>query len=624
MATPLGPSRFSGDDSVERVRAATDIVELIGRYVPLRRAGTSFKGLCPFHQEKSPSFHVNPQRQIFKCFGCGEGGDAFSFVMKAEKTTFPEALRQLAERAGIELRPPSPEESRRRDRRQELLRVLDWAQRVFVRDLRRPVGAACLGYVRGRGIGDGTAEAFGLGYAQGGGRALVEYGSRMGVPLEDLESAGLVLRREAGGFYDRFRDRLTFPIRDRQGRVIAFGARSLDGSEPKYLNSPETEVFHKGRTLYGIDLLRTHRRGEPILVMEGYTDVIMARQSGLSGAVATLGTAFTPTHASLLRAHADQVVLVYDGDKAGLAAARRAAPLLLDESGRSGGLDLRVAMLPDGEDPADFFVKRGPAGLEELGKYVVELADFVLERLAAAHDLTTIAGKRRAADEAADLAARIGDDVARAAFTERAARTVGVPAPTLNGLIEAFRARLQAEARRREERSEGGEEAGGEPVREGDAGFGPHWDPLGLLPGRPRALRMAFETVLDALVNRPELAARHAARFRRELFVAAPAGETILLLAEFAAGRPDAGPAGMLAAMPDGAPRALAEKFLRAEDPPPELEALLEDALAYLENAALQPDARRLKERLAYADDVEALRRFRDLLRRRGGAPENE
>ena len=611
---------FSGDDSVERVRAATDIVELIGRYVPLRRAGNAFKGLCPFHQEKSPSFQVNPQRQIFKCFGCGQGGDVFSFVMKAEKSTFPEALRQLAEAAGIELKPPSPDESRRRDERQELLRVLDWAQRVFVRDLTRPVGASCLGYVRGRAIDEATMTAFGLGYAQGGGRSLVEYGSRMGVPLDQLERAGLVLKRESGGYYDRFRDRLTFPIRDRQGRVIAFGARSLDGSEPKYLNSPETDVFHKGRSLYGIDLLRTHRRTDPILVMEGYTDVILARQAGLSGAVATLGTAFTPAHAAILRAHADQVVLVYDGDKAGLAAAARAAPLLLDEGAGSEGLDLRVALLPDGEDPADFFVKRGASGLVEMQRYVVELADFVLERLAAAHDLSTLAGKRRAADEAAGLVARIRDGVARAAFGDRAAKAIGVPSPALNGLVEAARSRFAAEDRRRDERLQNGPEADGP----GDAAMDPqNWDPIGLLPSRPPALRKAFEAVLDGLVNRPELGQRFAGRLKPELFSAAPAGETIALLVGLTATRSDWGPAALLAALPDGAPRALAERFLRAEEPPPGLDLLLEGALTYLDNAALKPDARKLKERLAFADDVEALRGFRDLLRRRGGASED-
>lgn len=613
------PGPLGGDDSVERVRAATDIVELIGRYVPLRRAGNAFKGLCPFHQEKSPSFHVNPQRQIFKCFGCGEGGDVFSFVMKTEKVPFPDALRQLAEKAGIELRPPSPDEARRRDFRAELLKVLDWAQRVFVRDLLRPEGAPCLGYVRSRGIDDASREAFGLGYARGGGRALVEYGAKKGVPIETMEKAGLVLKRESGGWYDRFRDRLTFPIRDRQGRVIAFGARSLDGSEPKYLNSPETEVFHKGKSLYGIDLLRTHRRADPILVMEGYTDVIMARQAGLTGPVATLGTAFTPAHAAILRAHADRVVLVYDGDAAGLNAAARAAPLLLDE-GLSGGLDLRVATLPNGEDPADFFVRRGKEGLAELERYVIELADFVLARLSAAHDLGTLAGKRRAADEAAALVGRLRDDVARAAFAERAAKAVGVPAPTMSGLVEAARTRYAAEDRRRDER--GGARPGGAAEEDGPAGQdgGATWDPRALLPLRPPALRLAYETVLDACVNRPDLAARYADRLTPERLTDAPAGETVDRIVRIASASPGLDAAALLAALPAGRDRALAERFVRVDDPPAGIEDLLEGAVTYLENAALKPDARRLKERLAYADDVEALRGLRDLLRRRGGA----
>ncbi|HYC76047.1 MAG TPA: DNA primase, partial [Planctomycetota bacterium] len=605
----LLPRSFGGDETVERVRAATDIVDLVSRYVPLRRAGGAFKGLCPFHQEKSPSFHVNPQRQIFKCFGCGQGGDVFSFLMKLEKATFPDALRQLAERAGIPLKPATPEESRRRDARQELYRALDWAQRVFARDLRGPAGAACLAYVESRGIDATPREEFGLGYARGGGRALVEYAAKQGVPVDLLERAGLVLKRDGGGWYDRFRDRLTFPIRDRQGRVVAFGARSLDGSEPKYLNSPETDLFQKGRTLYGLDLLRTHRREQPVLVMEGYTDVIMARQAGLTGAVATLGTAFTPAHAVLLRAHADRVVLLYDGDAAGLDAAARAAPLLLDE-GLSGGLDLRVATLPDGEDPCDFFVRRGAAGLAELEGFVVELADFLLSRLAAGHDLGSLAGKRRAADEAARWAAHVRDGVSRAAFAERAARALGVPSPTFLALAEAERVKLAAQEARREDRF-------------GTAAPAPRAEPppADPIPVSPPALRRSYETVVDAAVNRPDLAARFAARFREELFAAVPGGKTVAALFRLAAAHPDYDASRILAASPDAAGRALAERFVRAEDPPEELEGLLEGAFRYLENAALKPDARRLKEQLAYDDDVGALKGLRDLLRRRSSGP---
>jgi DNA primase len=602
MAAPERTTRsFDGDDAVERVRAATDIVDLIGRYVPLRRAGGAFKGLCPFHQEKSPSFHVNPSRQIFKCFGCGEGGDVFSFVLKYEKSTFPEALRMLAERAGIELRPPSQAELRARDEKTEILRALDWAQRVFVKAAKAPDAEHCRAYADKRGVSEEMRELFGLGYAPSSGRFLVEAASRSGVPMELLDAAGLALKRDGGSRFDRFRNRWTFPIRDRQGRVVAFGARTLDGQEPKYLNSPETIVFKKGRTLYGLDLLRDHRRGEPILVMEGYTDVIAARQAGLNGAVATLGTAFTPSHASLLRSHADRVVLVYDGDAAGLAAAARAAPLLL-EAGAATDVDLRVATLPGGEDPADFFGRRGAEGLKELEGFTVELTAFVLDRLRAGHDLDSLAGKRRAAEEAAALSARIDHPVSRAAFVERAAKALSIPQPTLAGLAKERRIAVE-----RSRAASGGDAAStkradDEPKR-------------AALPVRGD-LRQAYEWTLRALVNWTQTALKFRSRFRPELFAAAPAGRTIGLLFQAAAADPSAPTARLIAALDDPADRALAERYLDEEPEPERLESMLEDVFGLLEDAALVPEAERLMERSAFDDDDDALKRLSDLMTR--------
>ncbi len=414
-------------DVIAEIKARADIVDVVTSYLPLRRAGKGWSACCPFHEEKTPSFHVSPERQIFHCFGCGEKGSVFDFVMKSDRLDFREALRVLADRYGVAL-----EETRggadQGSGRADLLKVHAWAQDRFRDAFRKREGEACRRYVEGRGILPAMVDRFGLGFAPDEWTYLCDLGRTAGFSTALLERAGLALPGvNRPGHYDRFRGRLTFPIRDSLERTIAFGARTLDGSEPKYLNSPETDLFHKGRTLFGIDLLRKHPREVPIMVMEGYTDVLMTCQVGVTGAVATLGTALTPDHARLLSRYSDRILLVYDGDRAGLAAAERGAGILLE----AGHLDLQVVVLPDGEDPCDFFSKRGPEGSGLLQELKTDLLDFLLARAALKHDLDTMGGRRSAAGMLLKAAAAIGDPVSKEVVLGRLSERLEIPKSAL-------------------------------------------------------------------------------------------------------------------------------------------------------------------------------------------------
>jgi DNA primase len=470
-----------GREAIERVREGTDIIDLIGRYFPLRKTGQNFKARCPFHEEKTASFVVSPTRQFFHCFGCGEKGSVFDFVMRMERVEFRDALQILADQAGITLDPTGPRDGGEAPLRSELYRVHEWAADFFRRALGTDEGRACRQYVTSRRITEEMAQAFRIGYAPGGWTLLVGRAQEAGFGTLLLEKAGLALPgSKRPGHYDRFRDRLMFPIRDALGRVVAFGARSLDGSEPKYLNSPETDIFHKSRTLFGLERLRDHPRDEPVLVMEGYTDVIMSAQMGVSGAVATLGTALTGDHARLLSRYTDRIVLVYDGDPAGLSAAEKGALLLLE----AGHLHIKVAVLPGGEDPSDFFLTRGADGREELLAVTTDLLDFLLVRSSARFDLESVAGRRGAADQLLRAAAAVSDPVARDLIIQRVGEHLRLGVSSLREAVESRRRGVPPERVSRA------------PVRSP--------------PGTPQGLDVGHRALLEALVNAPELV-RHPA-----------------------------------------------------------------------------------------------------------------
>lgn len=355
----------SGDDLKERVRDAIDIVDLVGTYISLRRAGKGLVGLCPWHDDSRPSLQVNPERQTFRCWVCNVGGDAFSFLMKMEKLEFREALEHLADRAGIQL--PRGRGGVSGDQKADLHRVLGWAADRFRDCLRAsPEAKAARGYLEERGLSAATIERFGLGFAPPAWDWLLRQAAAAGIGVAQLSAAGLVIeRQDRSGHYDRFRDRVMFPIRDPLSRCVAFGGRVLPGApadSAKYINSPETPLFSKSSMLYGLDTAReAMSRSRRAIVVEGYTDCLAARQAGIDDVVAVLGTALGERHAKLLRRYVDRIVLVLDGDDAGRRRADEILDVLLAEP-----IDLRIARLPTGVDPCEFVLERGREAFDSL------------------------------------------------------------------------------------------------------------------------------------------------------------------------------------------------------------------------------------------------------------------
>jgi DNA primase len=426
---------------LDDIRAATDIVDLVGRFVNLRKAGTRWKGLCPFHAEKTPSFTVNPQKNIFHCFGCGVGGDAFGFVMRQDRLSFPEAVRSLAKSAGIAL----PEERGATggdSGREALMRVMDLAGRFYAETLWKPAGERARAYLAGRGIDTDIAKHFGLGYAPEGWETLLAFMKGEQVAEESLIAAGLAVAREnRAGAYDRFRGRLLFPIRDLQGRVVAFGGRGFGDEQPKYLNSPETPLYTKGNLLYAADLARPTIQSENrALLVEGYVDCIMAHQHGFTGTVAALGTAFTPAQLALLRRYCDEVVTFFDADAAGQKAAARAEELLeptgrgmawaVNRSGAfegAGTLRVKVALLPAGHDPDTFLRSAGREGFDERIAAARSILSYALDRALVDPDGATGARARTTAfARVALLLAKVADGDEAAALSREAATRLGV------------------------------------------------------------------------------------------------------------------------------------------------------------------------------------------------------
>lgn len=382
------------DNLTRQIRDAVDIVDLVSSYVSLRRAGASFKGLCPFHEEKTPSFIVTPSRQMFKCFGCGAGGDVFTFLQLRERVDFPEARRMLGERAGIALEEETVTGGGGPGKR-DLARANAWAQKLFRRHYRSPDGAQARAYVAGRGISEEMAEAFGLGLSVDSFDSLLRHAQQAGVDPRLLAAAGLIKERQGGGYYDTFRHRLMFPIHDTTDRIIGFGGRTLGDDPAKYLNTPATLLFDKSAHLFGLDRAR-HRLQEAgrAVVVEGYTDCMMAHQFGFTETVATLGTAMTEAHARLLKRYTDRVVLVFDSDEAGQRAADRALAVTL-----TVGLDVTLARVDEGKDPCDYLLSAGKTGFESVLNQGLGALEFKWQQVARAYEASpTGLGRRRAID----------------------------------------------------------------------------------------------------------------------------------------------------------------------------------------------------------------------------------
>ena len=422
------------DDKVEEIKSATDIVDVVSDYVRLKKAGSNFKGLCPFHNEKTPSFNVNPSMGIFKCFGCGEGGDAISFVMKVEGTGFTETVRMLAEQAGIEL-PAEGAQDPHGDEKESILHALRFAARYYYEQLTKTDEGRQRGlaYFENRGLAPETVKKFGLGFAPDAWDGLLRAAEAAQIKPEILDKAGLVLpNNNRDGFHDRFRERAMFPIFSHVGKVLGFGGRVLPDSKPptgdyvppKYINSPETRVYHKSRVLYGLYQGKQAIRGsEEAILVEGYTDVISLYQADVKNVVASSGTALTPDQVKALGRYAKRILLLYDADSAGAAAALRGIDLIL-----RAGLAAYVVSLPDGADP-DSFVQQfgGDAFRSYLQK---ERQSFVHFKVAAAKRdgaLSTPEGQAETARSVLESIAQIPDTVAQDGYIRVAAAELGVP-----------------------------------------------------------------------------------------------------------------------------------------------------------------------------------------------------
>jgi DNA primase len=415
------------DASIERVRKAADIVAVVGEYVRLKRAGRNHVGLCPFHEEKTPSFNVNPARQFYHCFGCGVGGDVFSFVMEMENLDFPESVRLLAQRYNVQI----TETGRRDDgsgrrRREALYELLEQAAVFYRRLLDADAGKPGRELLDARRVEGHLRQAFGLGYAPPEWDALARAFTRRGVPEERLVEVGLCARSpKSGRLYDRLRNRVIFPVRDLRGRVIGFGGRDLSGEEraPKYLNSPETPLYHKGEVLYGLDLARRELRNAPALLVEGYLDVISLHGAGHPTATAPLGTALTDEQARLLGRYAGDhgVIVLFDGDAAGRSAALRSLVGLVNT-----GIAVRVATPPPGSDPDDVAREGGRNAVDALIDGAFELDDFIVHALVERHDYSSTTGKLELLDELTRLLLLVKERVARDLIIDRFADKLGV------------------------------------------------------------------------------------------------------------------------------------------------------------------------------------------------------
>lgn len=356
-------------ETIVAVREATDIVALVSRYVrDLKAAGKNYKGRCPFHNEKTPSFTVNPERQNYRCFGCSEGGNAIHFLMKIEQIPFPEAVRQLAKEAGVLIPEKVDPEHSQRD---GLFQVNNWVAEWFSYNLKSSGGEKAREYLRQRKISEEMRDVFKLGYALPGWDSLKEAAQEKNLPQNLMKKLGLFGEKDNRS-YDFYRDRLMFPITDARGRVVGFGGRELDGSKVKYINSSESDIFYKSQNLYGLSqAARSLRRDKQAVLVEGYTDVIMAHQFGFDTAVAALGTAMTTDHGRVLKRYVDKVILALDGDEAGQAAARRALPILL-----ATGLEVKMAHLPEGCDPCDFLLNKGGEAFQNYLDQSLDVVDY--------------------------------------------------------------------------------------------------------------------------------------------------------------------------------------------------------------------------------------------------------
>jgi DNA primase catalytic core len=427
------------DSTIAEIRGRADIVGLVGRYVELKQAGRNWRGLCPFHSEKTPSFNVNPDRQMFHCFGCQEGGDVIAFLMKHSGLSFPEAARSLASELGIEI--PEKRDAGEAGLTARLFEANEIAHALYREALREAEGKIARNYLLSRGYDGQLADQFGIGYAPARWDAVATRLRERRIGAEIGVKAGLLLDRKSGsGHYDRLRGRLIFPIHDVRGRVIGFGGRALEADQdPKYLNTPETPIFQKRHGFYGFpDALESIRRAGRVVICEGYFDRIAFARAGLGEALATCGTALSAEHGEQLRRRTREIVLVFDGDRAGQAATEKALSVLLPH-----GLRVRAALIPDGRDPDDYLKQEGPEALRRLVDDAPDALELTI-RNAVRHGIATPDQKADVVARVAPLVARVADAVSRDEYARRLALAINAAPAAVAAIVrDAARSSLQ-------------------------------------------------------------------------------------------------------------------------------------------------------------------------------------
>ena len=440
----VGLQNYISDDLIAEVRDKADIVQVISEYLPLKKSGRNYLALCPFHTEKTPSFTVSSVKQVFHCFGCGIGGDVFGFIMKAEGVSFPQAVRLLAKKFGVPLpqRKVSPSMKRKIDKREQLVRVNQLAMAYYRDVLFDGEGRGAREYLKKRGIGKEVIEDHRLGYAPDSWNGLVNYLLRKKVPPNLPEELGLIVPKKTGGWYDHFRGRIIFPIFDLTGKVVAFGGRTLGENPPKYLNSPESELYRKGEILYGLHVAKRFIREKGMaLIVEGYLDLLTLHQNGFKHAVATLGTAMTESHVRLLGRFTNHFVTIFDPDESGTAATIRALDLFLGE-----GISCRVVQLPEGHDPDTFLQAGNKDEFQEMLAHAIPIVDFFIDKVASRCDLTSGDEKARAADEIFPILERIQNRIVRESHVKKLSERLGLEEAVL---LDAMRSIHRGEGGRK-------------------------------------------------------------------------------------------------------------------------------------------------------------------------------
>ncbi|MFZ5753469.1 MAG: DNA primase [Bacillota bacterium] len=424
------------EEFISDLRHRVDIVEIIREYLPLRKQGNNFIGLCPFHQEKTPSFVVSPQKQIYHCFGCGKGGNVFSFLMEKNSLSYPEAVLYLAKRCGITMpeNDVSPEKARQEKKKQRYYEINEFVTQYYHRLLFEGAGKEALLYLERRGLSQDSCEKFLLGYAPQTWDQLTRLLLDKKVLPEELLILGLASKAQNGNLIDRFRNRLMFPICDERGRVVGFGGRVLDDSLPKYLNSPDTPLFSKGRFLYGLNLAKGPiRTQDQVIIMEGYMDVITAHQHGISNAVATLGTALTTEQARMMMRYTYNTATCFDADSAGQEATLRGLDIL-----RQLGCHVSVVTIPDGKDPDEFLNKQGREAFLKRIQEALPLLEYKLQKMLEKYDASTVNGKIQVVQGLIPDLHKVQSPVARQGFIQLLADKLGFPEVAIHAEIRKY------------------------------------------------------------------------------------------------------------------------------------------------------------------------------------------